>query len=266
MQKFAKPEAKSFDESGGEALYVSDRLEELMNQENISPEKIAVLFRAAHHSQALEMELMKRGITYDYRGGIRFFERSHIKDALAYLRILNNQTDEMAWRRVLGMQVGIGDATIQSILPMVARPLPIPLLCGGEGNIGLPARAGIGWNDFLQVFDKLKNAGEVGVGDLLRILLESKYVEYLENEYPDYRERMQDLEQMAGFADKAESLDSFLAESSLQENFRAPVETQNFASLPKNCPIHHSSSQGLGMGRGVIINLSNGQFPNERSA
>jgi len=267
LQSFAKPEAKSFDESTGEAIYVADKIEELID-EGSSPEKIAVLFRAARHSQALEMELMKRGIVYDYRGGIRFFERSHVKDVLAYLRILNNQTDEMAWRRVLGMQVGIGDATIELILRQVARPLPIPLLCGGEGNIDLPARAGIGWNDFLQIYNKLKDAGEVSVGDLIHVVIESKYIEYLENEYPDYRERMQDLEQMAVFADKAESLDAFLAESSLQENFRSIVETQNFASLRGDGKIVLSTihqAKGLEWDAVFIINLSNGQFPNERA-
>ncbi len=255
LQKFAKPEAKSFDESGGEALYVSDRAEELMNQEGVSPEKIAVLFRAAHHSQALEMELMKRGISYDYRGGIRFFERSHIKDVLAYLRILNNQTDEMAWRRVLGMQVGIGDVTIESILQLL-KTYDLILITSY-----LPARAGIGWNDFLQIYNKLKDVSEVGAGDLIRILLESKYVEYIENEYPDYRERMQDLEQMAGFADKAESLDAFLAESSLQENFRTPTASLNNKIVLST--IHQA--KGLEWDAVFIINLCNGQFPNDRA-
>jgi len=267
IEKFVKPEAKSFDESAGEALFVSDRIEELMNQESVSPEKIAVLFRAAHHSQALEMELMKRGIAYDYRGGIRFFERSHVKDVLAYLRILNNQTDEMAWRRVLGMQVGIGEVTIGLILERL-RTYDV-----GPMSDDLPARAGIGWNDFLQIYNKLKDAGlprrssegteagDVKVGDLIRILLESKYVEYLENEYPDYRERMQDLEQMAGFADKAESLDSFLAESSLQENFRTPTASLNNKIILST--IHQA--KGLEWDAVFIINLCNGQFPNERA-
>lgn len=255
LEKFTKPEVKSFDESVGEALYVTDRIEELINQENLSPEKISVLFRAAHHSQALEMELMKRGMAYDYRGGIRFFERSHVKDVLAYLRILNNATDEMAWRRVLAMQVGIGDVTIEAILQRLKiEDLRLKIE-------DLPVRASVGWNDFMQVFEKLQNAGEVGVGDLIRILLESKYIEYLENEYPDYRERRQDLEQMASFADKVENLDVFLAESSLQENFRTPATSLNNKIILST--IHQA--KGLEWDAVFIINLSNGQFPNERA-
>ena len=253
-EKFVRPEVHSFDTNDEEAVAIVSRVEELFG-ERVEPKDIAVLFRAAHHSQALEMELMKRGISYDYRGGIRFFERSHIKDVLAYLRILNNQTDEMAWRRVLGMQVGIGDVTIESILQLL-KTYDLILITSY-----LPARAGIGWNDFLQIYNKLKDVSEVGAGDLIRILLESKYVEYIENEYPDYRERMQDLEQMAGFADKAESLDAFLAESSLQENFRTPTASLNNKIVLST--IHQA--KGLEWDAVFIINLCNGQFPNDRA-
>jgi len=259
LEKFTKPEIQSFDEQSDEAKYIADRIEELIG-ERIEPEKIAVLFRATHHSQALEMELMKRRIAYDYRGGIRFFERAHIKDALAYLRILNNETDEIAWRRVLRMQVGIGDVTVDAILRQVVRPHPNPLL-QGEGNVDLPARAMVGWNDFMQVYDKLKNARDVKAGDLIRIVMESKYAEYLENEYPDYRERLQDMEQLANFADKAQDLNSFLAESTLQEGFRNTVPSYNEKIVLST--IHQA--KGLEWDAVFIINVSNGQFPNERA-
>ncbi|MBI5222355.1 MAG: ATP-dependent helicase [Candidatus Magasanikbacteria bacterium] len=261
QDKFVRPEVCSFDNGEEEAVAIADRAEELLS-EGIEPRDIAVLFRAAHHSQALEMELMKRGIAYDYRGGVRFFERAHVKDVLAYLRILNNPTDEIAWRRVLNMQVGIGEATIEAILGGLRTT------DHGLHLSNIPVRAQVGWNDFLQIFRPLQNAADAGIGDLIRIIMESKYQEYLENEYPDYRERLQDLEQLAAFADKVEDLDTFLAESSLQENFRGvSVETQNFASLHDGKIILSTIHQakGLEWKAVFIINVSNGQFPNERA-
>ena len=264
LNKFVKPEVNSFEEMSEEAIFVADRIEGLL-AEGVNPHKIAVLFRAAHHSQALEMELMKRKIVYDYRGGVRFFERSHIKDVLAYLKILNNQQDEVSWRRVLKMQVGIGDVTIDNIL----KKLKIEDF--RIQNIELPARASVGWNDFLQIFEKIKNAEDVKVGDLIRVICESKYVEYLENEYPDYRERLQDLEQLAVFADKAEDLNTFLAESTLQENFRTPHilppvrgELEGGSGEKIILSTIHQA-KGLEWSAVFIINFSNGQFPNERA-
>ncbi|MBI4427067.1 MAG: ATP-dependent helicase [Candidatus Magasanikbacteria bacterium] len=277
QEKFVRPEVHSFDTNEEEAVAIAVRVEELLG-EGVEPKDIAVLFRAAHHSQALEMELMKRGIAYDYRGGARFFERAHVKDVLAYLRILNNQTDEIAWRRVLNMQVGIGEMVAGRIIAEVATHPPTPSLDkreGGDGGgefgvVGLPAKAQAGWNDFLQIFRPLQNAAGAEIGDLIRIIMEGKYAEYLENEYPDYRERLQDLEQLAKFADNAEDLDQFLAESSLQEGFRgiAAVETHSSASLRRGEKIILSTihqAKGLEWQAVFIINVSDGQFPNDRA-
>ncbi|KKQ27645.1 MAG: UvrD/REP helicase [Candidatus Magasanikbacteria bacterium GW2011_GWC2_37_14] len=314
-EKFAKPELQAFADQKEEAEYIANRIFEL-ESEGVEPSKIAVLFRAAYHSQALEMELVKRGIDYDYRGGVRFFERAHIKDALAYLRIINNIEDNVAWRRVLNMQVGIGAVSAERIIEKI---MSLPLQGGGEegvsdetnptppsphrgGNLReigatLSAKAQIGWNDFLQIYEKLmlvvdadptppspvrpeltakatrggKSAGGKP-SDLILQILESKYIEYLENEYPDYRERMEDLQQLAGFAKQQPDLNTFLAEATLQESFRrvdTNVETQNFASLQRGgdkvvlSTIHQA--KGLEWEAVFIIGLTNGQFPNDRA-
>ena len=104
------------------------------------------------------------------------------------------------------------------------------------------------------------------------MIIEGKYAEYLENEYPDYRERLQDLEQLAKFADQAEDLDQFLAESSLQEGFRGigvGVQTRHASSVQDDGKIILSTihqAKGLEWQAVFIINVSNGQFPNDRAA
>jgi DNA helicase-2/ATP-dependent DNA helicase PcrA len=70
----------------------------------------AVLFRAANHSDALEVELHRRNIPFVKHGGLRFLEAAHVKDLLAMLRILENPHDELAWFRVLQLVDGIGPA------------------------------------------------------------------------------------------------------------------------------------------------------------
>jgi len=119
-ESHVKPELHAFADGQEEAEFIAERILELRD-EGVPLHEIAVLFRAAHHSQVLEMELTKRDIPYDFRGGVRFFERAHIKDVLAYLRIFQNNTDTIAWSRVLNMQTGIGPATVQSIVNKIIR-------------------------------------------------------------------------------------------------------------------------------------------------
>jgi DNA helicase-2/ATP-dependent DNA helicase PcrA len=76
----------------------------------------AVLFRAAHHSDLLEVELARRNVPFIKYGGLRFLESAHIKDLLALLRILDNVYDELAWFRTLRLAEGVGPATARRLL------------------------------------------------------------------------------------------------------------------------------------------------------
>lgn len=76
----------------------------------------AVLFRAGHHSDMLEVELAKRNIPFHKYGGLKFIEASHIKDMLAFLRILENPFDEISWFRILQMFEGLGPRSAQRML------------------------------------------------------------------------------------------------------------------------------------------------------
>jgi DNA helicase-2/ATP-dependent DNA helicase PcrA len=70
----------------------------------------AVLFRSAHHSDLLEIELRRRGIPFVKYGGLRFLEAAHVRDLLAALRLLDNPRDELAWYRLLQLLDGVGPA------------------------------------------------------------------------------------------------------------------------------------------------------------
>ena len=78
--------------------------------------KQAVLFRAGHHSAALEVELGRRNIPFVKFGGLKFMEAAHVKDVLGLLRILENPYDELAWFRVLQLMNGVGAATARRVM------------------------------------------------------------------------------------------------------------------------------------------------------
>ncbi len=78
----------------------------------------AVLFRAAHHSDGLEVELSRRNIPFVKYGGLKFLEAAHVKDLMALLRILDNPRDELAWHRALESIPGVGPATVRRLVDM----------------------------------------------------------------------------------------------------------------------------------------------------
>ena len=97
-----------------EADFVCQQILEI-HEEGIALGRMAVLYRNHHDSILLQAELVQRGITYEVRSGLRFFEQAHIKDVLAYLRIVVNPRDEAAWRRLLLLLPGIGPAKAAAV-------------------------------------------------------------------------------------------------------------------------------------------------------
>ncbi len=285
MEAFIKPEVHVFSDQQEEAQFIATRMLALRD-EGVPLQQMAVLFRASFHSQALEMELARRDIPYDYRGGVRFFERSHIKDVLAFLRIVNNMSDEIAWSRILHMQVGIGPATAQKIIHEVRirilstqkdattyeeqieqeQTTMSPHFFDGIGG-SLSARAQIGWNDFLQIWQKIAIAPKTAA-DLILAVINSKYKDYLEAEYPDYRDRLQDIDQLAVFASQQDDLQVFLAEATLQEQYRPGKkgrDSHNTDDTEKVILSTIHQAKGLEWEVVFVIGMSQGNFPNDRA-
>lgn len=246
-----------------EAVVIADKILTLRSQ-GVSLGNMAVLFRATAHSQALEFELMKRDVPYEYRGGVRFFERAHIKDILAFVRIVENVKDETAWIRVLNMQAGIGVASASQIIAGL-RDLDRVSDIFGLGQESVPARAQSGWQDALSVFQPL-SAGAVKPGQMVRVFVSSvMYRNYLEREYPDWKERLEDLEQLATFADAYPDMGSFLADSVLEN---AGFVSQKSRGLPADermilSTIHQA--KGLEWDTVFVIHLTNLSFPSPRA-
>ncbi len=262
-----KPNLYPKNDQSDEASFVVKKINELIDQ-GTAPHHIAVLFRAAHHSQMLEMELTKAGILYDYRGGLRFFDRAHIKDVLSYLRILNNLSDTAAWLRVLMHEEGIGPAAANKIIESVQKLENVEdLKLLGET---LGGKAKIGFNNFLKIFGALLEAyiPENNPGDLISAITNSRYSEFLNAEFLDSEDRKKDLEQMATFASKHKNLTSFLTEASLQESFAKPTTLNQKQSEQQKrlvlSTIHQA--KGLEWEAVFIINVANDAFPNSRAA
>lgn len=140
-----------------EARYIVNQIKQGLNKGQ-QPNEIAVLYRSNAQSRVLEEALISAQIPYRIYGGLRFFERAEIKDALAYLRLIANRNDDPAFERIVNTPTrGIGDQTLQ-VLRLEARAQGISLWQAAEHLLishTLSSRAINALTLFIQLIDKL---------------------------------------------------------------------------------------------------------------
>lgn len=257
-----RPTVVSFPTASDEAEYIAREV--LRAHTSGTPlREIAVLFRATHVTQPLEMELMRREIPYEYRGGMKFFERAHIKDVLAFLRIRENPKDAIAWMRTLALHEGIGEATAGKLLARL-RELPSASDVGSiDAAAILGVKAARGFENFMRSFRPLLDLKRPG--DMIRAVLGGPYRTYLLHEYPDAEQRVQDLEQFATFAERYQELGTFLSEVALKDDYGAARDAgADERDRLVLTTIHQA--KGLEWDRVFVMHLVDGVFPNKRAA
>ena len=114
----SKPIIKNFSDETQEAVYVADKILEL-RKKDLDYSNFAVLTRAGWHSNVIQIEFSKRSIPYVVFGGIKFSERKHIKDIIAFLKIVLNSIDAVAWHRVLKLIGGVGKVRATEIIETI---------------------------------------------------------------------------------------------------------------------------------------------------
>ena len=200
--------------------FVVDRLLEL-HDEGIPLREIAVLFRAGYLSADLEIELANRRIPYEKWGGLKFLEAAHIKDILAFLRVLENPRDEVSWYRLLRLLPGVGDATARAAVELLTAHEWQPMAIGA---VRAPARARPGLHALSALLDGMRRVNVTSPSEAIR-LVRQLYDPILTATYDDAPPRLADLGQLeviaAGYADRT----MFLAALALEP----PANTQDLA-------------------------------------
>ena len=263
-----KPVVMPFASSRQEAEYIASNIETL-RREGRPLREIAVLFRSSAHSQQLEFELLKRNVEYEYRGGMKFFARAHIKDALAYLRVIENVQDEAAWLRCLNHQTGIGIVTAIQIARTIQRMPEIESALASGLGARLTPRNSAGWNACAALLARIVQE-RPSPAFMLRTLVTSWYREYLEREYPDWKERCEDVEQLATFAETyRDDAASFLADIALYDEVfsgrRRDAEDGRQKTEDKVILSTIHQAKGLEWDTVFLIHLSENNFPHRRA-
>ena len=221
----------------------------------------AVLFRAASHSAALELELMRRNIPFVKFGGLKFLEASHIKDVLAVLRFAQNPSGRMAGFRVAQLIPGIGQATASKLLDEVGA--------AAEPTVAVeqfvaPVRSAGDWREFVALYRALRTPGLRWPADIE--LVKTWYLPHLERMHDDAQVRVADVEQLAQLAGGYGTRETFLAEITLDppeassDRAGPPLLDEDYVILST---IH--SSKGQEWKSVHVLNVVDGCIPSDMS-
>ncbi|PYK13968.1 MAG: DNA helicase UvrD [Verrucomicrobia bacterium] len=285
--KALKPALVALNDSAEQAQFVAQRILELRD-ENVDLSDIAVLYRAHYHAIELQLELSRRGIPYQITSGVRFFEQAHIKDVTAFVRVVVNPRDEVAFKRMVKLLPGIGNRTAEnlwrswenSLTAVAARddrgaeatsaPTGVsdPGYSFGErlGALTVPAKARKSWEQLVHTLDEIAPAGQPNMpSEMITSVVEAIYDDYAKANFTNYELRREDLNQLAIFARQFKDVHEFLSQLALISNVDAEAAP---AQISDKEAVNLSSvhqAKGLEFHTVFVIWLTDGMFPSNRS-
>jgi DNA helicase-2/ATP-dependent DNA helicase PcrA len=281
-----KPALVTCADAAQQAAFIAQRVAELP-EEGVNLNQVAVLYRSHFHALELQLELTKRHIPFSITSGIRFFEQAHIKDATAYLKLVANPQDELAFKRIALLLPGIGAkgaGKIWKIFHSRSRGNETPISSSNQKSepphVGsykiapalqscsnsVPAKAASAWKQFVETISQLEDETvRQSAAKMLRLVMDAGYDDYLKENFANYRNRLEDLEQLAVFAYQFGSVEDFLTQLALLTNVEAEDgdAANRDAEQIRLSTIHQA--KGLEFDVVFVIMLCDGLFPSARS-
>ncbi|MCM8804516.1 MAG: ATP-dependent helicase [Candidatus Omnitrophica bacterium] len=240
-----------------ESIFVSQRINKLL-EIGIEPQEIGVLFRSRYQAAELEIELSKLKIPYIVRGGLRFFEQAHIKDVVAYYRVLQNFKDILSWKRIFNLCEGIGQKGQQKIIDLILKEGELEGFKEKIDELKIIKRGKDSLKENINLIEKLKN---ISIVDGIDLILNSGYAKYLSRKYKDDIERLQDIKSLKEIVSLYSNISDFLSEASLQEYSKG--ESPNVKNAVILSTIHQA--KGLEWRIVFIIGVCDNHFPHPYS-
>ena len=255
-----------------EADFVVGRLRDWSDKGNARADA-AVLYRSNAQSRVLEEALMTAGMPYRVYGGLRFFERQEIKDALAYLRLTSHRDDDSSFERIVNRPTrGIGARTVEAIRSYArANSCPMWRAAGAVVSTELSGRAASAVIGFLNLIERMDRDTE-GLDlheQVDHVIQVSGLVEFFRKEKGERGEtRIENLDELVsaakGFekdpADEMSELDAFLAHAALEAGEGQAAAWEDCVQL---MTMH--SAKGLEFPLVFLCGMEDGLFPHQRS-
>ncbi|KTD41723.1 DNA helicase II [Legionella parisiensis] len=258
-----------------EARFVCERIMMEINQ-GISADEIAILYRSNAQSRVLEEALLRAGIAYRIYGGVRFFDRAEVKDALAYLRLLVNPDDDTAFDRIVNFPTrGIGEKTLDDLRHYAKSEqcslwhAAKTLLQSGE----MAQRAGTALSKFIELIEQLQHgtaAMELDEQLSLVIQLSGLYAHFSKIKGDKSESRLDNLQELINAAkqfryeqeeeEEIPLVNAFLAHASLEAGEMQAGEHERYVHL---MTLH--AAKGLEFPIVFLVGMEEGIFPGKQS-
>ncbi len=257
----AKPKYVTVLDGDAEAEYVVEAVL-LQRESGMLLKNQAVLFRSSHHSDRLELELVRRNIPYVKYGGLKFLEAAHVKDLLAILKWAENPKNEVAAFRVLKLMPGMGPATARKVFTTLgANNFHVAAL----SSCVTPPAARENWPAFCKLMEQLsaKSAGEQGWQSQVTAA-RHWYQPQLERLYDSVEMRAADLQQLEQISGRYPTRERFLTELTLDppsasgDEAGVPLLDEDYLILST---VH--SAKGQEWDAVFVLNVTDGNFPSE---
>ena len=243
-----------------ECAYVSEKIKELHNDNNVNYEDIAILYRTNAQSRLIEEEMLKNGIPYRIVGSFYFYNRKEIKDLLCYLRLINNHDDDVSLLRVINTpKRGIGDKTIEN-LTNIATEKGISLFEAISSGKELAFKN--------MILDMEKKCESLTLTEMVDLVLKESGMkaEYEGDKSLESEIRLENLEEFKSITKGYEeeygviSLTDFLNEVAIVSDVSEHQDSSNKVSL---MTIH--AVKGLEFDNVFIVGMEEGIFPHYNS-
>jgi DNA helicase-2/ATP-dependent DNA helicase PcrA len=260
----------SFINEKSEASNITHLIQNLQRSQLVKLNNVAILVRAGYQTRSLEEAFIQSSLPYRIIGGLRFYERMEIKDAIAYLRIVSNFSDDLALERIINLpKRGVGNASINkffelaknencSLLTAIKRSIE-----DGETRIKIGGKIGEALKELTNNLEKWhNNIRHTSVANLAKeILADSGYIQMWENQKtPDAETRFENLQEFINSLEEFDSLEAFLEHVSLVSGDEKLNLKNDMVSI---MTIH--SAKGLEFENVFIPGLEEGVFPSGRS-
>ena len=252
------------DDEVDEAQFVANELARLQADGTYRWGDMAVFYRANAQSRILEEYLMRVGIPYRVIGGTRFYDRREIKDAIAYLKVVSNPSDEVSLKRILNTpKRGVGDTSVAKIDAFAqAHGYTFFQALERADDAGVSGTAVRGIANFLVLNESFKRELEKGPAAALEaILRDTGYVAELEDQRSiEAESRVENLQELVGVARDFETVEEFLEQVSLVSDADELDEEDSAVIL---MTLH--GAKGLEFPVVVMLGMEDGVFPHIRS-
>jgi len=245
-----------------QAEFCAQKILQLM-EEGLDPQSIAILYRSHFQSMEVQLEFTRRGIPYEIRSGMRFFEQKHVKDIMAFLRITVNASDEPAWKRALKLYPTVGNRTAALLHAHVSKASdPLRAAISSDFIKAAPKRSQASAARFQELVKDLMGPRHQGdPAEAIRTIVEVMYRDYAVHTFPNAQARLDDLEEMAQFASRYGTIEDFLRELALLSE----LSGEDVAAGDKEgdriilSTVHQA--KGLEWDAVIVIGLAEHQFP-----